>query len=136
MVALLVLVALALGRSAIRRLHTPRATARGVAAGSTMKKSRAGDADSWSVLGCSASGGRRPRSGGFTKQMPGGGRRRLPAWRRRRHTSTWAHWAGYGRTSGRDSSITEAFVRVRYGEVPETEEELEQIRAAWRRLGG
>ncbi len=30
--------------------------------------------------------------------------------------------------------ITEAFVRVRYGEVPETEEELELIRAAWRRL--
>ena len=30
--------------------------------------------------------------------------------------------------------ITEAFVRVRYGEVPETEEELELIRSAWRRL--
>lgn len=30
--------------------------------------------------------------------------------------------------------ITEAFVRVRYGEAPETSEELEQIREAWRRL--
>jgi hypothetical protein len=30
--------------------------------------------------------------------------------------------------------ITEAYVRVRYGEVPETKEELEAIRAAWRRL--
>lgn len=30
--------------------------------------------------------------------------------------------------------ITEAFIRVRYGEVPETEEELESIRTAWRRL--
>lgn len=31
-------------------------------------------------------------------------------------------------------AITEAFIRVRYGEIPETEEELEAIRAAWRRL--
>ncbi len=31
-------------------------------------------------------------------------------------------------------AITEAFIRVRYGEIPETEEELEGIRAAWRRL--
>lgn len=30
--------------------------------------------------------------------------------------------------------ITEAFVRARYGEVPETREELDMIRAAWRRL--
>jgi hypothetical protein len=30
--------------------------------------------------------------------------------------------------------ITEAYVRVRYGEVPETEEELQAIREAWRRL--
>lgn len=30
--------------------------------------------------------------------------------------------------------ITEAFIRVRYGEVPETDEELESLRAAWRRL--
>jgi len=30
--------------------------------------------------------------------------------------------------------ITEAFVRVRYGEIPETEEELEAIRAAWSRV--
>lgn len=30
--------------------------------------------------------------------------------------------------------ITEAFIRVRYGEIPETDEELEAIRAAWRRL--
>ncbi len=30
--------------------------------------------------------------------------------------------------------ITEAFIRVRYGELPETEEELDAIRAAWRRL--
>ena len=30
--------------------------------------------------------------------------------------------------------ITESFIRVRYGEAPETAEELEQIRAAWRRL--
>ncbi len=30
--------------------------------------------------------------------------------------------------------ITESFIRVRYGEVPESPEELEQIRAAWRRL--
>lgn len=32
--------------------------------------------------------------------------------------------------------ITEAFVRVRYGEFPETEEELETIRAAWQQLEG
>lgn len=31
-------------------------------------------------------------------------------------------------------AITEAFIRVRYGEIPETEEELEAIRAAWRTL--
>ena len=30
--------------------------------------------------------------------------------------------------------ITDAFIRVRYGELPETAEELETIRAAWRRL--
>lgn len=30
--------------------------------------------------------------------------------------------------------ITEAFIRVRYGEIPETEEEMEAIRSAWRRL--
>jgi hypothetical protein len=30
--------------------------------------------------------------------------------------------------------ITEAFIRVRYGELPETAEELAAIRAAWRRL--
>ena len=30
--------------------------------------------------------------------------------------------------------ITEAYIRVRYGEVPETEEELHAIRSAWRRL--
>lgn len=30
--------------------------------------------------------------------------------------------------------ITEAYVRVRYGEAPETAEELEALRAAWRRL--
>ena len=30
--------------------------------------------------------------------------------------------------------ITEAFIRVRYGEAPETEEELETLRAAWHRL--
>jgi hypothetical protein len=30
--------------------------------------------------------------------------------------------------------ITEAFIRVRYGEVPETVDELEIIRDAWRRL--
>jgi hypothetical protein len=30
--------------------------------------------------------------------------------------------------------ITEAFIRVRYGEAPETEAELETIRDAWRRL--
>ena len=30
--------------------------------------------------------------------------------------------------------ITEAYVRVRYGEIPETEEELQAIRAAWRKL--
>ena len=30
--------------------------------------------------------------------------------------------------------ITDAFIRVRYGELPETAEELEAIRAAWRRL--
>jgi hypothetical protein len=30
--------------------------------------------------------------------------------------------------------ITEAYVRVRYGEVPETEEELQAIKQAWRRL--
>jgi hypothetical protein len=30
--------------------------------------------------------------------------------------------------------ITEAFIRIRYGELPETSEELEQIRQAWRRL--
>ncbi|MCB8918421.1 MAG: DUF4129 domain-containing protein [Ardenticatenaceae bacterium] len=30
--------------------------------------------------------------------------------------------------------ITDAYVRVRYGEVPETREELQAIRAAWRRL--
>ena len=32
--------------------------------------------------------------------------------------------------------ITDAFIRVRYGELPETAEELEAIRAAWRRLEG
>ena len=32
--------------------------------------------------------------------------------------------------------ITNAFIRVRYGELPETAEELEAIRAAWRRLEG
>lgn len=31
-------------------------------------------------------------------------------------------------------SITEAYIRVRYGEAPEAEEELEAIRTAWRRL--
>ncbi len=30
--------------------------------------------------------------------------------------------------------ITEAFIRVRYGEVPETDEELDVIRSAWQRL--
>ena len=30
--------------------------------------------------------------------------------------------------------ITEAFIRVRYGEIPETEQELDAIRSAWRRL--
>lgn len=30
--------------------------------------------------------------------------------------------------------ITEAYIRVRYGEIPETEEELEAITEAWRRL--
>jgi hypothetical protein len=30
--------------------------------------------------------------------------------------------------------ITEAFVRIRYGELPETDEELESIRSAWRLL--
>lgn len=30
--------------------------------------------------------------------------------------------------------ITDAFIRVRYGELPETAEEMETIRAAWRRL--
>jgi len=30
--------------------------------------------------------------------------------------------------------ITEAFIRVRYGEAPESEAELDQLRAAWRRL--
>jgi hypothetical protein len=30
--------------------------------------------------------------------------------------------------------VTEAYVRVRYGEIPETKEELEAIRSAWRRL--
>ena len=30
--------------------------------------------------------------------------------------------------------ITEAFIRVRYGEVPETAEELESLRSAWRQL--
>ena len=30
--------------------------------------------------------------------------------------------------------ITEAFIRVRYGEVPETREELAAIHEAWRRL--
>lgn len=30
--------------------------------------------------------------------------------------------------------ITEAFIRIRYGELPETQEELDAIRAAWRRL--
>ena len=30
--------------------------------------------------------------------------------------------------------ITEAYVRVRYGEIPETEEELQEIRQAWRQL--
>jgi hypothetical protein len=30
--------------------------------------------------------------------------------------------------------ITEAYNRVRYGEIPETEAELNQIKAAWKRL--
>ncbi len=30
--------------------------------------------------------------------------------------------------------ITEAYIKVRYGEVPETEAELQAIRQAWRRL--
>ena len=30
--------------------------------------------------------------------------------------------------------ITEAFIRIRYGELPETQEELDAIREAWRRL--
>jgi hypothetical protein len=30
--------------------------------------------------------------------------------------------------------ITEAFVRVRYGEVPETHDELAELEAAWRKL--
>lgn len=30
--------------------------------------------------------------------------------------------------------ITEAFIRIRYGELPETQEELDAIRAAWKRL--
>ncbi len=30
--------------------------------------------------------------------------------------------------------ITEAYVRIRYGEVPETDEELQEIRQAWKRL--
>lgn len=30
--------------------------------------------------------------------------------------------------------ITQAYVRVRYGEIPETRAELEQILAAWRTL--
>ena len=30
--------------------------------------------------------------------------------------------------------ITEAFVRVRYGELPETAEELELLRSAWLRI--
>lgn len=40
-------------------------------------------------------------------------------------------WPGYHVEAER---ITEAFVRVRYGEVPETEEEIETLRRAWRLL--
>ncbi len=35
---------------------------------------------------------------------------------------------------GDSALITQAYVRVRYGEVPETEAELEEIKAAWKRL--
>lgn len=40
----------------------------------------------------------------------------------------WPHNAAEARL------ITDAFIRVRYGELPETAEELEAIRAAWRHL--
>lgn len=43
-------------------------------------------------------------------------------------TRVWAY------NAAETQIITEAFVRVRYGEAPETEEELEVIRAAWRQL--
>jgi len=43
-------------------------------------------------------------------------------------SQVWPDLAGEARL------ITEAFVRIRYGELPETAEELEAIRAAWRRL--
>jgi hypothetical protein len=36
--------------------------------------------------------------------------------------------------SAQFGAITHAYVRVHYGELPETEEELEAIRAAWRRI--
>ncbi|MBK7177431.1 MAG: DUF4129 domain-containing protein [Chloroflexi bacterium] len=32
------------------------------------------------------------------------------------------------------SLITQAYVNIRYGELPETQEELSQIQAAWKRL--
>ena len=38
--------------------------------------------------------------------------------------------------SAETRAITEAFIRVRYGEVPETEPELDAIRASWRTLEG
>ena len=38
--------------------------------------------------------------------------------------------------AGETRLITDAFIRVRYGELPETAEELETVRAAWRRLEG
>ncbi|MGD2049898.1 MAG: DUF4129 domain-containing protein, partial [Chloroflexota bacterium] len=33
-------------------------------------------------------------------------------------------------------TITEAFIRVRYGEIPESQEEIDEIRSAWGRLEG
>lgn len=32
------------------------------------------------------------------------------------------------------NTITEAFVRVRYGEIPETQDEVNKIRSAWQKL--
>jgi hypothetical protein len=31
-------------------------------------------------------------------------------------------------------TITQAYIRVRYGELPETEEEVENVEQAWRRI--